>query len=90
MLFEPNAPANDSDYYSVWGVGSSYQLGPSDQEFDPYTYNGINLNNPFVATLVPPAQAPESGSLLLLGTGLLGLAFVAFRKAKASGVVLNM
>jgi hypothetical protein len=27
---------------------------------------------------------------LLLGTGLLGLAFVAFRKAKASGVVLSM
>ena len=32
----------------------------------------------------------KSGMFLLLGTGLLGLAFVAFRKAKASGVVLNM
>jgi PEP-CTERM motif-containing protein len=33
--------------------------------------------------------APEPSGLLLLGTGLLGLAFLAFRKAKASGIVMN-
>jgi len=38
---------------------------------------------------VDATSAPEPGSLFLLGTGLLGLAFVAFRKSRNSGLSLR-
>jgi hypothetical protein len=38
---------------------------------------------------VDATSAPEPGSLFLLGTGLLGLAFIAFRKSKNASLSLH-
>jgi hypothetical protein len=82
VLYEPNAPVNDSEYYSVWGVGNAYQVGPADQEFDPYTYNGVNLQNPFTVSL---AATPEPGTLEIFVLCLIGIVVAALRWRSAQG-----
>jgi hypothetical protein len=59
---------------NVYGVGSGYQWTDSG--------NYVNSTN-----LSQPIMAPEPSSLLLLSTGLLGLAFVLFRRHITSSAI---
>jgi hypothetical protein len=51
--------------------------------FTIYTPDGYELNIP--QTFITETTTPEPSSLLLLGTGLFGLAVILFRKMKAFG-----
>ena len=74
-----NSPAFNSLGGSVTADGGAYSLTVGTLDYPTGNTQGSALS---IGTFA--VETPEPGSLLLLGTGLLGLAFVAFRQVKAS------
>jgi hypothetical protein len=63
--------------------------GAGTNDYMTYEYDGTKYNFDNNGELNIIDVTPEPSSLLLLGSGLLGLAFVAFRKAKPAGPILH-
>jgi PEP-CTERM motif len=80
---------SNGELLEIWEInGIDYYNGVVNGSWIFSDYDDADLGYGEPITMDVTAT-PEPSSLLLLGTGLLGLAFVAFRKVKSSGLVLH-
>jgi hypothetical protein len=82
FTFDITTGAGTGNGIAIWSNGPDNYGGFGGN----WAFNDLGGGASFNATLVP---TPEPSSLLLLGSGLLGLAVVLFRKRTASGRLIQ-
>jgi hypothetical protein len=91
---------DDAAYLTINGVTEISALSDTSAESYSFVWLGATgtynfdllyqeVNGPNAVLTSDITATPEPSSLLLLGSGLLGLAFVVFRKNKPAGLVLH-